>query len=425
MNRFQSSGRYFIFYLLVLLAFALGVMAERYRWLPGGKHYAPPELGDTFDPFWEAWTLVDKYYVDREAIQPKRMTEYSIRGMLASLGDIGHTTYLTPDEVEKLKNSLQGHFQGIGARLTIRNRRPTIIHTFPGSPARKAGLKSGDIILTVNGKNVSSLSVARIAEQVRGPAGTTVRLRIQRQGSSLPLSFKIARAKVEVPDVAWHMLPGTRVAHIAIQSFGDQADEQLRSALRQARRQGARGLLLDVRGNGGGLKEQAVAVTSEFLKDGVVFIEQDMKGRRIEVPVKEGGIATDIPVAVLIDEGSASSAEIFAGALQDHERGKLVGTRTFGTGTVLRPFPLSDGSEVLLAVLEWLTPKGRQIWHKGITPDIKVALPEGATILLPNDETDLTAATLAKSEDKQLLRALEALQKQLQPKERGAPVPAE
>jgi len=168
-----------------------------------------------------------------------------------------------------------------------------------------------------------------------------------------------------------------------------------------------------VRGNPGGLREQAVAVTAEFLDKGqVIFIQQDAQ-RREEVHAKNGGLDPTIPLCVLIDEGTASSAEIFAGALQDHGRGKLVGTRTFGTGTVLRPFELSDGSAVLLAVAEWLTPKGRKIWHQGIAPDVEVALPRGATILMPESGEPLTAEMLARTEDKQLLKAVEVLRVQM------------
>jgi carboxyl-terminal processing protease len=169
------------------------------------------------------------------------------------------------------------------------------------------------------------------------------------------------------------------------------------------------GLLIDQRGNPGGLREQAIAVTSEFLKEGNVFLEQDLHGVQTPVPVKAGGIVTDLPVCVLIDEGTASSAEIFAGAIQDQHRGKLVGTRTFGTGTVLQPFELEDGSAVLLAVSQWLTPSGRKIWHQGITPDIEVTLPDGVGALLPEAAGNLDAATLARSEDRQLLRAIEVL----------------
>src|SRR5262249_52496784 len=146
------------------------------------------------------------------------------------------------------------------------------------------------------------------------------------------------------------------------------ADAELRKAVEEARQKGARGLVIDLRFNPGGLKEQAVAVTSEFLTGGDVFIEQDAHGRRTPVPVKPGGTVTDLPIVVLIEEETASSAEIFAGAIQDHKRGKLVGAKTFGTGTVLQPYTLSDGSAILLATSEWLTPDGRRIWHEGITP---------------------------------------------------------
>ena len=155
-------------------------------------------------------------------------------------------------------------------------------------------------------------------------------------------------------------------------------------------------------------------MASEFLKAGeVVFIEKNAKGETNEVTALPDGVARDIPLCVLLDEGSASSSEIFAGAIQDHERGKLIGTRTFGTGTVLGEFKLSDGSAVLLAISEWLTPKERRIWHKGITPDIEVSLPQEASILMPESETELTADVLAHSSDTQLLKAIEVLKKEL------------
>ena len=222
-----------------------------------------------------------------------------------------------------------------------------------------------------------------------------------------------------MPDVSWHMLPGEAYAHIAVQDFGKKTDAQLRDALREAKEQGAKGVLLDLRGNPGGLKDEAIKVTSEFLDKGDVFIDQDEKGKRTAVPVdpaKPGPMALDVPLIVLIDGGTASAAEITAGALQDYERGKLVGERTFGTGTVLEPFELSDGSAVLLATSEWLTPKGRQIWHEGISPDIEVALPEGASILMPEMEGNLDAAALKRTEDVQLLKALEVLKEQVEGK---------
>jgi carboxyl-terminal processing protease len=400
--------------ILLIATFVLGVLADRSGWLPGSSHYPPAGLGHTFDPFWEAWHLVQDRFVDRGKVQPVRMTQGAIDGMLASLGDTGHTSYLTPEEVKELENNLKGELEGIGASMTVRDRRPTIMQTMPGSPARAAGLKPGDVLLEVDGKTVQSLSLQRIVEMVRGKAGTVVHIRILRKGETQPRDLDITRAKVEIPDVSWHHLPGEPIAHLAIHSFGSKADAQLRQALTEIRQQEVKGILLDVRGNPGGLKDQAVAVTSEFLSGGNVFLEQDARGRRKPVPVQEGGVAQDLPLCLLIDEGTASSAEILAGAIQDHQRGQLVGSRTFGTGTVLEQFALSDGSAVLLAVSEWFTPNGRQIWHQGITPDVEVPLPEGASVLMPEEEEDLHAAALAKSSDAQLLKALDILRKAIQ-----------
>jgi carboxyl-terminal processing protease len=400
-------GRRVRFVLVLAIAFAAGVLVERSGQFFLPYDYPPPGLEKTIAPFWQTWHLIDKNYVDRKAVDPKRMTQGAIAGLLASLGDTGHTTHLTHEELEQMKEGLEGHFDGIGARLGIRKGQPIVEYTFPGSPARVAGLRPGDVLLEVNGKSVAGLSTDRIAALVRGQASTVVRLRIAREGIARPLNFDITRAKVDVPDVTWHMLPGTPIAHVAIGNFGEQAHAQLLTALKEARALGVKGLILDVRGNPGGLKDQAVAVTSEFLTEGNVFIEQDAQGKRTPIAVLPGAHAADIPISLLIDEGTASSAEIFAGAIQAHHRGELIGTRTFGTGTVLQAFGLSDGSAVLLAVDEWLTPDGRQIWHKGISPYVEVTLQQGASILLPESEGGLTAATLAKSEDKQLLKALE------------------
>jgi carboxyl-terminal processing protease len=335
--------------------------------------------------------------------------------MLASLGDTGHTTYLTRDEVQQLDENLKGKLEGIGATITLRKQGvPTIVQTMPKSPAREAGLRPGDIILQVDGQDVHGLSLPQLVQRIKGPAGSKVHLKVLRSDPSRSLEMDIQRAQIDIPDVVWQMLPDASLAHVSILNFGKNADEQLRDALAQVRKEGAKGLILDVRGNPGGLKEQAVKVTSEFLKPGeTVFIEKDAHGKMKPVPVEPGGVAQDIPLCLLINDGTASSAEILAGALQDYQRGKLIGERTVGTGTVLRMFQLSDGSAILLAVDQWLTPKERQIWHKGITPDIAVELPAGASILLPESGTKLSAKALADSKDAQLLKAIEVLKKEL------------
>lgn len=397
---------------LILAAFYLGTLVERRGWI--SPWHEPADLRQTFRPFWETWYLVHDKYVDQSSVNDERMTHMAILGMLASLGDVGHTTYLTKEEVQRLQEDLKGELYGIGASISMRKKRPTIIYTLPNSPARAAGLRPGDVIQQVDSQDVRSMSLQQIVQRVRGQAGTEVHLKVQHGEPPQTVDLDIKRARVDVPDVTWQMLPGSPIAHVAIRNFGERTDEQLRLALEAVKKREAKGLILDVRGNPGGLKEQAVKVTSEFLRpDEVVFLQKDAKGHTREMLAEKDGAAADIPLCVLIDEGTASSAEILAGAIQDHERGKLIGARTFGTGTVLGEFRLTDGSEVLLAISEWLTPKGRQIWHKGITPDIEVSLPQEASIVMPESETKLTADKLAHSDDTQLLKAIEVMKREL------------
>lgn len=390
---------------LLVVAFAAGVLLERGAWVPGAVYRQPAGLERVFGPFWETWRLAERHFVERGAIEPVPMTRGAIEGLLASLGDEGHTTYISPDDYRQLKSGLKGEVEGIGARLTLRRRRPTIVHTMPDSPARAAGLKAGDVLLEVDGKAVAEMRLDRIVQLVRGAPGTAVRLRLLRGDQTLDLD--ITRAKVQLRDVSWRMLPGAPVAHVALAEFVANTDKQLRAALAEARAAGARAVVLDLRANQGGLKAQAVAVTSELIAQGAVLIEQDASGNRQEIPVTGKGSATDVPLVLIVDEGTASAAEILAGAVQDHRRGRVVGTKTYGTGTVLQPFPLSDGSAVLLAVAEWFTPAGRQIWKKGVTPDVEVPLADDGVIEWPDADEPADALALARSSDKQLLKAFE------------------
>ncbi len=205
------------------------------------------------------------------------------------------------------------------------------------------------------------------------------------------------------------MIPGTDTALIRLSQFNANLEDNIKEAIAEAEEAGATRLILDVRNNPGGLLDQAIGVTSQFLKDGNVLMQEDAEGNREPYPVRKGGVAQDIPIAVLVNRGSASSSEIFAGAIQDHNRGVVVGETTFGTGTVLRPFDLDDGSLLLLGTSQWLTAKGRLIRKQGIEPDVIVELPAGADLIGPTDLEDLTVAELLDSEDKQLLKALELL----------------
>jgi carboxyl-terminal processing protease len=408
----------FAVFLLVLAAFAGGVFADRRGWVPGRPpDRQPARLGKTFAPFWEAWDHVDKNFVDRSKVDDERMTQGAIKGMLESLGDKGHTLYLSREDHERQQEQLAGQIEGIGAYVGLHQRQHVIFRTIPGSPARTAGVRPGDVVLAVDGQPVAGLSQQQVRDKVRGPAGSKVQLSVRRAKRDKPLEITVERAQVEFPRVTWRLFPGTpAVAHVAILSFSKNTHSQLTKGLAEARAAGAKGVVLDLRGNSGGLKEQAILVASEFLPEGtVVFIQKDAKGNEERVAAKAGGTATDLPLAVLIDRNSASSSEIVAGALQDHRRAKLVGETTYGTGTVLRQYKLSDGGVVWLAHYLWLTPNGREIWHKGISPDegLRVPLPAGAVLLTPDPDTPLSAAELAASGDTQVRTALEVLRREV------------
>jgi carboxyl-terminal processing protease len=402
-------------FFLVFAAFSAGAFADRSGWLPG-RQAGPPRLDPAFSPVWEAWDKVDKHYVDRAKVDPDRMRQAAIHGMLQTLGDVGHTAHLSPKAAGRLQENLTGEMQGIGVVISRRGNEPTVVQTMPGSPARSSGLRPGDVLLEVDGAPVKGPNMGKVLDGVRGPAGSTVKLRVRRGGKDKPVDLTVERATVRVPEVGWQALPGAPVAHLKIRSFSKQTHPQLRKALAAIRRQGLKGIIVDLRGNGGGLKEQALAVASEFLKKGqVVFLEQDAAGARTEQPVTAEGTAQDLPLCVLINGGTGSSAEILAGALQDHGRARLVGKRTVGTGTVLRQYTLSDGSALLLAVYQWLTPNGRTIWHKGIGPDkgMEVDLPTDAESHVPDPETRLTEAEFRRLKDTQLLKAFEVLKPQV------------
>jgi len=362
-----------------------------------------------FDTFWEAWNIVHRYFVDRDALDATRLTYGAIRGMVQALGDEGHTIFLTPEEVARQRTGISGKFSGIGAQVGLEDGLPVIIAPFDGSPAEEAGIKAGDIIIEVDHVDVTSWPLGDVVENIRGEAGTEVELTVARPDEGKSYEITIVRGEINSPDATWAMLPGSDVALIRLSQFSADATDELTVAIREAEAAGATRLIMDVRNNPGGLLEQAISVTSQFLTDGYVLQQEDADGDRQVFPVREGGIATDIPMVVLINRGSASSSEIFAGALQDHERAIVVGETTFGTGTVLQPFRLGDGSTLMLGTSQWLTADGRLIRKQGIEPDVAVELPIGTRLLAPGVVEGLSVEEFLESEDTQLLKALELL----------------
>jgi carboxyl-terminal processing protease len=362
-----------------------------------------------FEIFWQAWDIVHRYFVDQDALDTTQLTYGAVRGMIDALGDEGHTSFLTPEDVARHRTDVSGVYSGIGATIGVEDGLPVIVAPFDGSPAQEAGVKAGDIIIEVDDEDVTSWPLGDVVDHIRGEEGTQVELTVLRPDESKSYEMTITRGEIDAPTATWATLPGTDVALVRLSQFSADATDELTTAISEAKAAGATAMIMDVRNNPGGLLDQAINVTSQFLKGGNVLQQEDAAGKRQVFPVKRGGVATDIPMVVLINRGSASSSEIFAGAMQDHDRAVVVGETTFGTGTVLEPFPLSDGSALMLGTSQWLTADGRLIRKQGIEPDVTIEMPIGTELVYPALARDMTAEELLASEDAQVLKALELL----------------
>lgn len=368
--------------------------------------------------FWRVWQLARDNFVDPSAIDPQRMSDGAINGMLDSLGDQGHTRYLNAEEARREREALSGRFEGIGAYIDVRDGQPRIVAPIEGSPAERAGLRPDDLILRVNGEDVRGVTVEELRNRVRGPKGTQVVLTIQRAGVVAPFDVTITREEVNVPSVTWRMLPDG-IALIRINRFAERTGSELQQALLDVRAKEAKAIILDLRNNPGGLVTQLVAVASQFMPEGTtVLIEQDRSGAQRPYTTSDGGLALDVPLVVLVNNNSASAAEILAGALQENGRARVIGQATFGTATVLRPFDLEGGAQVRLGTSQWLTPKGKVVRGVGIQPDELIALAPGVAPLTPAEAAALSPEELQRSNDTQLRRGLEIVREILAQKTR-------
>jgi carboxyl-terminal processing protease len=406
-RRFFSLWQLSVLLISVGVGLVGGVLLDR----QGLVAFAPSPTGATETaPNWrllaEVWHTIQRVYVERSAVQPHRLTYGAINGMVDALGDTGHSSFLTPEMVDLMRSMTEGQFEGIGAEIQMKDKRVVIVAPLDNSPAQRAGLRPGDIILQVNQESVTRLPLEQVVQRIRGSRGTTVTLTLLDPNTEQTRDVTVVRERVAVHNVTWQHLPGTTVVHVRIAGFSQGVTKDLRQALTALEQQGLTHIVLDLRNNPGGLLNEAVATASQFLSSGTVLLVRDAHGTTTPVPIQKQGVAPGLPLVVLINQGTASAAEIVAGALQDAHRAVLVGETTFGTGTVLKPFPLSDGSALMLAIEEWLTPNGRVIWHQGIAPDVVVSLKPPAALLLPDTERTLTAAQLQASDDAQLLHAV-------------------
>ena len=357
----------------------------------------------------EAWNTIQQDYVAHSDVSSTELIYGAISGMVQALNDTGHSRFLTPEMVKAENDYTSGSYDGIGAEVANKNGQTVIVAPLDGSPAQKAGLKAGDVILKVDGEDVSQLPLEQVVSKILGPAGTQVTITLYTPSTNKTTDYQLTRAHLTLQNVTWQFIPGTKIAHVRVSAFSQGVSRALQTALTDIQKQGATGIVLDLRDNPGGLLDEAINTASQFVGSGDVLLTRDAQGKVTHIAARRGGKALNTPMVVLVNQGSASASEIVAAAIQDAGRAKLVGETTFGTGTVLNQFPLSDGSALLLATQEWLTPKGRVIWHKGVAPDVTVKLDAGAAGIRPNDEKTMTAEQLQSSGDAQLLKALSLL----------------
>lgn len=403
--RFRYIGVVLLVLTIFIMGLAGGVMLDRYVTVAAASSPAADTRPNT-DLLLAAWRLIDTHYVDRAAVDTNRLTYGAISGMVDALGDTGHSTFLTPQMLKQHNNYTAGQFEGIGAQVEKKGDYVIITAPMDDSPALRAGLKPGDAILKVNGEDMTGRSVDYVIDKIIGPAGTQVTLTIIEAAGGAQRELTLTRAVIKVSDVSWAPVPGTTIAVVRITGFSDRVGDGLKKALREIRDQKMTGVVLDLRNNPGGLLSEAVTAVSQFTATGNALLERDAQGKTEGVAVESGGLWTDMPLSVLVNYGSASASEIVSGAIQDAGRARLVGETTFGTGTVLNTFSLPDGSAMLLATSEWLTPNGRTIWHQGIKPDDKVSLPTGASPVTPALLKTMTAQSFQSSDDTQLQRAV-------------------
>lgn len=361
--------------LVWLAVFLVGVWAGRLTtartdvW-PGVSATSATSTFDRTDfrQFWEVWNTIRERYAT-QPVDETKMYYGAIAGIVQSLND-PHSLYLPPTEAKEFAQDLAGEFEGIGAEIDISNGQLIVVAPLAGSPAEKAGLKSRDSILLIDDQETAGLSVMEAVKKIRGPKGTTVTLMV-RTGEQAPRAVPITRATINIPTVVWEM-KANNTAYMRISSFNEKTDVEFDKAVREIVAKKPNGLILDLRSNPGGYLDRSITVASEWIKSGVVVRERFVDNEVNEYSAKGRARLAGMPTIVLVDEGSASGAEIVAGALQDNGLAKLVGTKTYGKGSVQDFQEYNDGSALKLTVAKWFTPKDRQIDKIGITPDVVV-----------------------------------------------------
>jgi carboxyl-terminal processing protease len=362
---------------------------------PGSPVDSTDQAG-AFGVFWQALRNIQDSYYGPDA-KPEELTYGAIRGSLQALED-PFTVFTDPEVTEVTKVELEGEFEGIGAYVSQNDQGQLVIQTpMRGQPAEKAGVLAGDVVLKVDGRDITGLDTGDAVLLIRGPKGTTVTLTIKREGEPDLLDIAVVRDRIEVPSVAEARVLSDKgapdIGYVQITAFAEDTKRELDQAIdNDLRAKGAKAIILDLRNNPGGYLDTAIEVASEFIGQGIIVQQEDGKGNRRAEVARGDGRATDLPLVILINKGSASASEIVAGAIRDHKRGVLVGETSYGKGSVQNVHSLSDDSQLRVTVAAWLTPDGHKIHRTGVEPDVEVSR---------------TADDLKNQRDPQLDRAIE------------------
>lgn len=411
----NSSQKILLTLLLILFSGILGYNLGKNEVAFSWKHYKPnitinskePPVtiyGADFSLFWDVWERTVRNYYDKKAIDPQKMRDGAISGMLGSLGD-PYTMFLNPTQNSETKKELRGEFEGIGAQLGLKDKRIIVVAPLKDTPAEKAGIKAGDFVLKIDGKDTTGLTLPDAVQKIRGPKGTKVMLTILHDKETEPLDVVVSRDTITVQSVEGWVKKAAevegikgmegkdgKVGYIRLTQFGDNTNNQWTLVVSRIRKEldldpSIRGVILDLRNNPGGYLNGAVFIGSEFIESGPIVLQEKDSVRQV-LSVDRKGLLTKTPLVVLINKGSASASEIVAGALRDHKRAKLVGETSFGKGTVQEAIDIGQNAGLHLTTAKWLTPNGIWVHEKGLTPDIEAPLDKND----PSHDTQLEKA---------------------------------
>ncbi len=362
----QPRGKSWVIGPMMVVAVLCGVLIGK-GWERTGH---ATETYEELKTFSEVLNQVQRHYVDET--KTKELVQGAIRGMLSTLDP--HSAYMTPEMYKEMQVETKGEFGGVGIQIGVKENRLAVIAPIEGTPAQRAGIKAGDFIVKVNDETTKDLTLMDAVQKMRGPKGTKVNLTIQRDGTPDPLLFTLMRDTIKIESVKSKVIDN--LGYVRLTQFQEATGRDLAKAIKQFREQKVQGAILDLRNNPGGLLTAAVDVSEQFLPNGkLVVFTKNREGKKDEWLAKSKDQMDELPMIILVNEGSASASEIVAGALQDWGRAVIVGTTSFGKGSVQTILPLGDGSGLRLTTAKYYTPKGRSIQSTGITPDIVVKLP--------------------------------------------------